>query len=75
MTQGVVVASVLVMGGMLVGGQPAAAAPALPSDQALRGEVIVQQIQYRYCRGWHRECSSRWGYGWLYRRCMRRHGC
>ena len=75
MTQGVVVASVLVLGGLLVGGQPAAAAPALPADQAFGGEVIVQQIQYRYCRGWHRECSSRWGYGWLYRRCMRRHGC
>ena len=44
MTQGVVVASVLVMGGMLVVGQPAAAAPALSSDQAPRGEVIVQQI-------------------------------
>ena len=44
MNQGVVVASVLVMGGMLVGNQPAAAAPALPPDQALRGEVIVQQL-------------------------------
>jgi hypothetical protein len=42
MPRGVVVASVLVMGGMLVGGQPAAAAPALPADQALRGEVIVR---------------------------------
>ena len=51
MPRGVVVASVR--------GQPAAAAPALPADQALRGEVIVQQIQYRYCRGWHRECSYR----------------
>ena len=75
MTRGVVVASVLVMGGMLVGGQPAAAAPALSADQALRSEIIVQHVQYRYCRGWHRECSNRWGYGWLYRRCMRRHGC
>ena len=75
MTRGVVVASILVMGGMLVGGQPAAAASAFPADEALRGEVIVQKIQYRYCRGWHRECSYRWGYGWLYRRCMRRHGC
>src|SRR5262245_59122404 len=70
-----VVASLVVMGSMLVGGQPATAAPALSADQALRGEVIVQQVQYRYCRGWHRECSYRWGYGWLYRRCMRRHGC
>jgi len=75
MIQGVVVASVLVMGGILVGGQPAAAAPALPADHALRGEATVEHIQYRYCRGWHRECSYRWGYGWLYRRCMRRHGC
>ena len=75
MTRGVVVASVLVMGGMLFVGQSAGAAPALPGEQAMRGDVTVQQIQYRYCRGWHRECSYRWGYGWLYRRCMRRHGC
>ena len=67
-------ASVLVMSGMLVGGQPAAAFPALSAGQGLK-EVVVQQVQYRYCRGWHRECSYRWGYGWLYRRCMRRHGC
>jgi hypothetical protein len=52
MIRGVVVASALVMGSILVGGQPAAAAPTLPGDQALRGEVILQQIQYRYCRGW-----------------------
>jgi len=75
MTRGVVAGWVLVLGGMLVGGQPAAAAPALRADQSLRDEAIVQQIQYRYCRGWHRKCSYRWGYGWLYRRCMRRHGC
>jgi hypothetical protein len=75
MTRSLVVASLLVMGGVLVSGQPAVAAPVLPADQALKSEVAVEQIQYRYCRGWHRECSHRWGYGWLYRRCMRRHGC
>jgi len=52
MIRGVVVASALVMGSILVGGQPAAAAPTLPGDQALRGEVILQQVQYRYCRRW-----------------------
>ena len=30
---------------------------------------------YRYCRRWRRECRYRWGGGWRYRRCMRRHGC
>jgi hypothetical protein len=75
MVRGVVVASTLVMGGMLVTGQSAAAAPTLPVGQTLRGEGIVQQAQYRYCRRWHRECRYRWGYGWRYRRCMRRHGC
>jgi hypothetical protein len=75
MIRGVVVASALAISGILVGGEPAAAAPTFPTHQALRGEDIVQQVQYRYCRRWHRECRYRWGYGWRYRRCMRRHGC
>ena len=27
------------------------------------------------CRYWRRECRDRFGYGWRYRRCKRRHGC
>jgi len=30
---------------------------------------------FRRCRRWRNECSYRWGGGWRYRRCMRRHGC
>jgi hypothetical protein len=54
---------------------PGTAAPMSPVPQTLRGEVLVEQVQYRYCRRWNRECRYRWGRGWDYRRCMRRHGC
>jgi len=75
MVRGVIVALALATGGVLVGGQPAAAGAMPPAHQTLGGEVHVEQVQYRYCRRWNRECRSRWGYGWRYRRCMRRHGC
>lgn len=31
--------------------------------------------RWRSCRSWRHECRDRWGGGWRYRRCMRRHGC
>jgi hypothetical protein len=36
----------------------------------------IVPVQGGYCRGWARECASRWGWGsWRFQRCMRNHGC
>jgi hypothetical protein len=75
MVRSLVVASALAMGSLTLAHPAAAAGPAAPLNQSLAGEAIVEQVQWRYCRRWHRECRYRWGYGWRYRRCMRRHGC
>jgi hypothetical protein len=69
------IACALALGGAMLVAQPAAAAPMTQVPQTLTGEALVEQVQWRYCRRWHRECRFRWGYGWRYRRCMRRHGC
>ena len=38
-------------------------------------EAFIEEARYgRRYRRWHRRCRRRWGYGWRYRRCMRRHG-
>ena len=36
---------------------------------------IVEQVQFRGCRFWYRECRARWGGGWRFRRCLARRGC
>jgi len=64
----------LAVGALVVPVGPATASPMLPAVH-LMGEVIVEQVQWRYCRRWNRECRHRWGGGYRYRRCMRRHGC
>ena len=49
---------------------------AAPMGKTLTQSVVTEPVQYRrYCRRWNRECRARWGWGWRYRRCMRRHGC
>lgn len=75
MIRGLVVATGLALGGLVFAGQPAAAAPMTTINKALLGEANVEKVQWRYCRRWHRACRYRWGRGWRYRRCMRRHGC
>ncbi|WP_083567028.1 hypothetical protein [Hyphomicrobium sp. CS1GBMeth3] len=60
------------------GAASASAAPpaATPMGKTLSQSVLTEPVQYRrYCRRWSRECRVRWGWGWRYRRCMRRHGC
>lgn len=70
----VVLASGLMIGG-LASAQLASAAPMSTPNQSLQTESMVEQVQYRYCRRWNRECRERHGGGGDYRRCMRRHGC
>ncbi len=63
--------------GALVGPQISSAAPA-SSAAGLRGSDsgTVQQVHYRSCRYWRRECADRYGWGgYRYHRCLRRHGC
>jgi hypothetical protein len=74
MVRGLVLSAALAVGALAVG--PATAAPMSSPNQSLIAETGVQPVQYRsYCRSWHRECRDRWGRGWRYERCMRRHGC
>jgi hypothetical protein len=55
---------------------PAAAAPAGPMTPIPDGFSQIVPVQGGYCRGWARECASRWGWGsWRFQRCMRNHGC
>lgn len=78
MLRGVIVAAALVAGGMAFGSGGASAAPvaAKPSGATLPQLSLIEKSQYRrYCRRWYRECRARWGGGWRFRRCMRRHGC
>jgi hypothetical protein len=75
MLRSLIVAAGLAFGSLPIFAQPAIAAFMSPAPEVLAGEGLVEQAQFRYCRRWHRECRYRWGYGWRYRRCMRRHGC
>ena len=68
------IASGLVVGGLALAPQGASAAMSLP-QQGSQANSSVEQVQYRYCRRWYRECRARWGGGRDFRRCMRRHGC
>jgi hypothetical protein len=59
---------------------PAGASAAAPQSPipglTAAGGTLVQKTQWGYCRGWRRECASRWGWrtpGFF--RCMGRHGC
>lgn len=60
----------------------ASAASAGVSPMTMKGvlagsavDSFVQNAGYRRrFRRWRRRCRRRWGYGWRYRRCMRRHG-
>jgi hypothetical protein len=55
------------------------ASPFLTSRPAISdGSSVssVEQVQWRRCRAWRRECASRWGWGGSrFRRCLARHGC
>lgn len=72
----VVVAGALAVGGMTLTAQPAAAAPMTPINPELQTGSVVDEVRWgRRCRSWNRTCRYRWGRGWRYRRCMRRHRC
>ena len=73
MLRSLAVASALAVGAFAFGGQGASAAMSVPTQT--QTENAVEQVQYRYCRRWNRECRERHGGGGDYRRCMRRHGC
>ena len=73
MLRSLAVASALAIGALASGGQGASAAMSVPTQT--QTENAVEQVQYRYCRRWNRECRERHGGGGDYRRCMRRHGC
>ena len=68
------VVSGLALGGLVLAGSSAMAAPVTPAPPVLDSSP-VQQVQYGYCRRWYHECRYRWGAGWRFRRCMRVHGC
>ena len=45
-------------------------------QQSANQTSIVQQVQWRGCRGWRVECAERWGWRTRgYFRCLARHGC
>jgi hypothetical protein len=65
----------LAVGALVLPVGPSVAAPTMPAQTLLGESNAVEQVQWRYCRRWNRECRHRWGGGYRYRRCMRRHGC
>jgi hypothetical protein len=67
-------AAALALGGLVLTGPSAMAAPVTPIHPVVNS-THVQQVHYGYCRRWYRECRYRWGAGWRFRRCMRAHGC
>jgi len=71
------VATLLVAGATLTPAPSNAAGPPQPPmTSAVSGKSLVEQVQYgRRCGYWRRTCRFRWGFGWRYRRCLRRHGC
>lgn len=78
MLRGLIVAAAVSVGGMAFGAGGAHAAPVTggPSSTVLPQLSLIEKVQHRrYCRRWYRECRARWGGGWRFRRCMRRHGC
>lgn len=78
MLRGMIVAAALAAGVMVFGVGSASAAPlsAKSPGATLPQLSLIEKSQYRrYCRRWYRECRARWGGGWRFRRCMRRHGC
>jgi hypothetical protein len=74
MFRGLMLASGLALGATLLMGQTAVAATLGPASQTLEGEGLVASVQWRSCRRVRRDCSYL-GYGWRYRRCVRRAGC
>ncbi|HWB46523.1 MAG TPA: glycosyl hydrolase family 5 [Hyphomicrobiaceae bacterium] len=69
------VASVAAAGAFFVPHAVSAATLAPSAATTAAGNSLVQHVQWRHCSRWNRECRRRWGAGWRYRRCMRRHGC
>lgn len=78
MVRGFIIAGAVAVGGLAFSAGGASAAPvgASPYSTALPQLTLIEKSRYRrYCRRWYRECRARWGGGWRFRRCMRRHGC
>lgn len=78
MLRSLVIAGGIAIGGLSLGPGGASAAPAgaIANSTLLPQLSLIEKSQYRrYCRRWYHECRARWGSGWRFRRCMRRHGC
>ncbi len=71
------IAAALAAGTMIFTGVPSLQAAPMPTvSKSLAANSMVHEARHgRYCRRWHWICRDRWGWGWRYRRCMRRHGC
>lgn len=71
--------AVLMLASPLMNGEASAAGMAVPQmKSALTASstgAIVENAGWRRCARWNRKCHLRWGWGWRYRRCMRRHAC
>lgn len=75
MLRGLIIASAVAVGG-LASSAHAAPVGLAANPTASTQMSLIEKSQYRnYCRRWYRECRERWGGGWDFRRCMRRHGC
>lgn len=69
-------AAALLALGTVVAPQVSSAASFSTVPGATSGTNLVETVQWRGCRAWHRECAARWGWGgWRFRRCLARHGC
>lgn len=64
-------------GVLVASGVPSSQATPLPVvSKSLTLESVVHEARHRRsCRRVHWICRDRWGWGWRYRRCLRRHGC
>ena len=63
--------------GMLAAPQIGAAATFSPVPGVTGSDSnLVQNVQWRGCGFWRRECARRWGWGgWRFRRCVVARGC
>lgn len=72
-------AAAVMLASPLVVGTASAAGTALPQMKAAQSAAadgsLVEKAGYRRCARWNYRCHRRWGWGWKYRRCMRRHRC
>jgi hypothetical protein len=51
----------------------ASAAPITAGEAVPAAEKQMTKVYWGSCHRWRHRCRYRWGGGWRYRRCMRRH--